>query len=251
MSNDIDMQSYAGATAQAAVEQQPTNSYQDEAQHEEYPVKSELIDQPVAEEQRSVEPSKQELNFEALRSEIDRMKADRDAEKREHALQLELLRVNSQQQQAQKEEPAMFEGMSDSDLPSVGDFRKEWDKREQTYKARLDELEFASTHSDYAEVLDKYLKPLVNENPLLAQGIGKHPTPAAYAYQLAKLYQQAKSSQTQTTTSRDAQRMVENSRKPGTLSQAGGQGALSKADYYGSMSDEQFYKLASKNLGEI
>jgi hypothetical protein len=49
----------------------------------------------------------------------------------------------------------------------------------------------------------------------------------------------------------NAQRMVDNARKPGTLSQAGGQSVLSKADYFATMSDAEFMRMASKNLESI
>ena len=51
--------------------------------------------------------------------------------------------------------------------------------------------------------------------------------------------------------SNDAQKIVENARKPGNLAQAGGQTILSKADYYASMPEDQFMKLAAKHMGEI
>ena len=51
--------------------------------------------------------------------------------------------------------------------------------------------------------------------------------------------------------SENAQRIVENARKPGTLSQGGGQAALSKADYFASMSDAEFMKMATRNLEGI
>jgi hypothetical protein len=51
--------------------------------------------------------------------------------------------------------------------------------------------------------------------------------------------------------SMNAQRIVENARKPGTLAQAGGQSALSKADYFATMSDAEFMKMASKHLDTI
>jgi hypothetical protein len=63
--------------------------------------------------------------------------------------------------------------------------------------------------------------------------------------------QQMQGQQVATTRSENAQRIVENAKKPGTLSQAGGQGALSKADYYASMSDQEFMRMASRNLEGI
>ena len=63
--------------------------------------------------------------------------------------------------------------------------------------------------------------------------------------------QQAQEHQMAATRNENAQRIVENAKKPGTLSQAGGQGALSKADYFASMSDQEFMRMASKNLEGI
>jgi len=49
----------------------------------------------------------------------------------------------------------------------------------------------------------------------------------------------------------NAQRIVENARKPATLSQAGGQSVLSKADYYATMSDAEFMKMANQHLESV
>jgi len=69
---------------------------------------------------------------------------------------------------------------------------------------------------------------------------------------MAKQGQEAQNmTQAQTQKSTIAEKIVENSRKPGTLSSAGGQSVLSKADYYASMSDKQFAEFASKNLEGI
>ena len=253
MSFDIDMQNYAGASSQpaAAVEQVvDTNSYQQETS--EYPVEKELLEQPVKTDVVE-EPSKQELNFRALTQEVDRMKAERESEKKEYQLQLDMLRANmaQQQQPTQHQERKFLDGMKDDDVPSVGELRKEWDQKEAMYQGRLEELQVAQMHPDYAEVMEKYLAPLVKQKPYLAEGIQGARNKAQYAYELAKMAQQMQDHQVQTTKSENAQRIVENSRKPGTLSQAGGQGALSKADYFASMSDQEFMKMASRNLEGI
>jgi hypothetical protein len=39
--------------------------------------------------------------------------------------------------------------------------------------------------------------------------------------------------------------------KPKTLASAGGSSNLSTADYYATMSDEDFHKIAGKNLANI
>jgi hypothetical protein len=255
---DIDMQNYAGEIADpAAVDQPDLNSYQQQ-EYQEYPDQGALLNEAV--KSQVVEPTKdsnpQADHFRALREEVDRMKADRDTERKNYELQLDLLRANIAQKQVVNDpEPQkkMFEGMRDDDIPNVSELRKEWEQREAGYQSRLEEMQVAQQYPDYAEVLEKYSIPLVKSKPHLAQGINGAQNKALYAYELGKMAQQMQSVSAPPAPVRNenAQRMVENSRKPSTLSGAGGQGALSKADYYSSMSDADFAKIASRNLDGI
>lgn len=265
----IDMKSYMGEhvvqtenppivpQVPAAREQESvdTNSYQAQ---EEYPVP----DMPASEaQQEAVKPPEppvpqedpQERNFRALSAEVDRIKAERETEKREHQLQLDMLRANRQPQQEQSKPQKMFDHMQDTEVPNVGEIRKAWEQKESDYQARIEELQVASRFSDYAEVVEKFAAPLVNEKPHLIQGVLNSPNKAQALYELGKMAQALKATQTpgQAQKIENAQRIVENARKPGTLGQAGGQTVLSKADYYASMSDKQFAEIASKHLGEI
>jgi hypothetical protein len=145
----------------------------------------------------------------------------------------------------------MFEGMKDDDVPNVAELRKEWADRESNYQARLEELQVQQAHPDYAEVIEKYALPLVQQKPHLAEGLRGATNKALFAYELGMMAKQMQAPQVTQTRSENAQKMVENSRKPGTLSQAGGQSVLSKADYFATMSDKEFLAMAEKNLGEI
>jgi hypothetical protein len=49
----------------------------------------------------------------------------------------------------------------------------------------------------------------------------------------------------------NGQRAIANAQKPQTLASVGGQGQLSAADYYASMSDEDFMKIAGRNLANV
>jgi len=253
MSFDIDMKSFAGDTGPAAGDQQvvDTNSY---GEVEEFPIQEDLLNSessteasasPASSDQIPEPLSKQELNFKALREEVDRIKAERDQKERELQLQIEMLKANSQKPSQPEEK--YFRGMSGDDIPSVDDYRKEMNHLERSYQTRLQEMEFQLSHPDYAEVLNKYLTPLAKEKPTLVDAIKHHPNPHEYAYELAKMAQTMQSQPpVQPPMSNNAQRIVDNARKPGTLSQAGGQSALSKADYIASMSDSEFAKFASK-----
>jgi hypothetical protein len=259
MSFDIDMENYGRGYAPAAAEQPivDTNSYsQEDGDH----VHLELLDQPeqnqAPEVQEKPSANPQAENFRALREEVDRIKAERELERREHQLQLDMLRANIGNQSAPKQTESapkqMFEGMRDEDVPSVAEIRREWQQKESDYQARLEELQVQQMHPDYAEVIEKFALPLVKQKPHLLQGIQNSSNKALFAYELGKMAQQISSSQTPAPQpSVAAQKMVDNSRKPGTLSQAGGQGALSKADYFASMSDQEFAKFASRNLEGI
>jgi len=259
MSFDIDMQKYAGEVSDPAAGDQrivDTNSYQQEV--EEYPAQKELLDPPIEGEkqQDALNINPQAEHFRALREEVDRIKAEREVEKREHQLQLDMLRANVDRQQppiqqSHPQERRFLDGMKEEDIPNVGELRREWEQKEQVYQSRLEELQVAQQHSDYAEVLDKYLAPLIRQKPHLAEGIHNSSNKALMAYELGKMAQQMQERPVASTINENAQRIVENSKKPGTLSGSGGQGALSKADYYASMSDQEFMRMAGRHLEQI
>lgn len=252
MSTDIDMKSLSGADFGSAAGNQQvvdTNSYNQEAS--EYPVDQSLLDKP--QESEKPESNPQAEHFRALREEVDRMKAEREKERYEYQAQLDMLRVNldRKSQPEPQQERKFLDGLKDDDVPNVAELRKEWEEREANYVQRLEEMQVAQQHPDYAEVLDKYTIPLVKQKPHLAEGFKGASNKALFAYELGKMAQQAQAPQVQTTKNENAQRIVDNSKKPGTLSQAGGQGSLGKADYFATMSDQEFFRMASRNLEGI
>lgn len=246
---DIDMQTYTGDLEPAAgVQDQVSNSYLHEQQGEEFLLQN--TDTPPDE---VAQPSKQELNFRALTQEVDKIKQERDIERKALQEQIDMLRANAA---PQVHEPVrqrrMFEDMKDDDIPNVSELRHEWEAREQQYQQRIEEMEVAHSNPDYFEVMDRYTKPLLQQKPHLVQGILGAQNKALFAYELGKMAQQIHSTPpAQTQTSPAAQRIVENARKPGTLAQAGGQSVLSKADYYATMSDQEFMRIAGRNLEQI
>jgi len=265
MSQDIDSQNYTGELGLAAAVQEESNSYLRETQDVPYAAPAgwdnSAVDQPqeaakVVEAVKQ-EPTAQELNFRALREEVDRMKAEREAERRDYQNQLDILKSNTavRPQPQPQPERKFLDGMKDDDIPSVGELRRAWDEREGQYAARIEELQVAQAHPDYAEVIEKFALPLVQQKPHLAEGIHGARNKALFAYELGKMAQQMQHVQRPVeqppARSPIAERIVENARKPGTLSQAGGSGALSQADYYASMSDAEFMRMANRNLESI
>lgn len=259
----IDMKSYAGELEPpAAVEQQNEVIVTPEmSQNEEFSMPEVPETQTTTQVAEVKGPTDQELNFKALSDSVERLKADREAEKREYQLQLDMLRANvNRQPQEPSKVKKMFDGMEDSEVPNVGELRKAWEEREHAYNEKIEELQIANMHSDYAEVIGKFGKHLAETDPAFLQGLRGAENKALFAYQYAKKEQELQSlreamkqNQTPQATqaSRDAQKIVENARKPGNLAQAGGQTILSKADYYASMPEDQFMKLAAKHMGEI
>lgn len=262
----IDMKNFTGEVQPpAAVEQQQsTNSYQSE---QEYPAVLSPVEDAapseVAPQQPEQPPAKEDpqaLNFRSLQDSVERLKAERETEKREHQLQLDMLRANFVQKQQVQEAPPkkMFDGMEDGDVPNVGELRRAWNEREHAYNEKIEELQVANKYPDYAEVLTKHGKHLAETDPAFIQGIRGAENKALFAYQYAKrearlqeLESQVKNNAPQASPSVNAQKIVDNARKPGTLAQAGGQSVLSKADYFETMSDADFMKMASKHLEGI
>lgn len=250
----------------AAVEQVEQNSFEREQFDEEFrmPELPPETSSTSAETEASPEVQKmedpQERNFRALTESIEQLKQKQDVERKEHQLQLDMLRANLvQKPQEAPRRKEIFDGMQDSEIPNVGEFRKAWTERENEYNSRIEELQVQSQHPDYAEVLNKYGKHLAETDPAFVQGIEGAKNKALFAYNYVKREQRLQELEAQVksyvapvqTKSNDAQRIVENARKPGTLAQTGGNGVLSKADYFQNMSDADFIKYASKHLEQI
>jgi hypothetical protein len=229
------------------------------------------IEAVEAPQEEVTEQSSKELNFKALREEIAREKVEREAERQRYNQELESLRYQVNRPQNNPDQVKSYselEGDSDEDLLTVGKYRRAikeqqemFQKQEAAYKLRLSELEVKMRNPDYDEVMEKYSIPLLHKDKDLAQALQASGDPAAFAYNIGKKEMLMKQYQEQLATlqgsqkeqdlsgSQKAQRIVENARKPQTLSSArGGQPSLSKADYYASMSDEEFAKYASKNM---
>jgi hypothetical protein len=213
----------------------------------EYSSAAESIDnQNTAQEALSSEPSdqgnnRQELNFKRFREEIDYVKRDRD----ELRQQLELLRRN----QAPQEQKRLVPEKDEDDYVSIREFEQVLEQREKNYAERLTELQFAQSHPDYNEVLEKYTKPLINEKPHLWEGINSASNKALYAYELGMMAKSLKEQQDHNPQVQKAKAMVANSRKPQTLSGAGGSTPLTNVTDYANMPTDDFMKLYQRNRG--
>lgn len=207
------------------------------------------------------EPSEKELNFKALRETIAREQSEREAERLRYQQDIDFMRSQLAQKPVQENRNVLGEDRDD-DLLTVGKFRQtqaqyeqQLKQQEENYRLKLNELETKVQHSDYDEVMDKYAIPLLKNNRDFAIAFQNSENKASFAYNLGKMMKDSQprpQAPVVNEGSQKAQRIVDNSTKPGTLSSArGGQPSLSKAEYYGSMSDADFNALVEKNLTEV
>ena len=213
---------------------------------------------PKEEVVQAVEPvqadSDKDYNFRALREELAQIKEDRDRLRGD----FEDLRRNQVQRQPEPPRKRAIDEINSDDLITGAQLKQAMAEREAEYQLQLGELQVKAQYSDYDEVTAKYGVPLIEKEPDLAQGFLASNNKAAYLYKIGKLAMSADRPapepvmQPPPQPSQAAQRIVENSRKPGTLSNAvGGAGNLSKADYYATMSDSEFHAMVQRNLDSI
>ena len=220
--------------------------------------------QPPVEEVNNDREADKAFNFRALREELEYIKEDRDRLRNE----FEGYRKQLEQRQPEAPRKRIIDEISDDDLVTGAQLKQSLAEKEKAYQEHirdqelyLQELKVRSQFSDYDEVTAKYGLPLIENEPDLAQGFLAAQNKAAYLYKIGKremenaiLRQEIEQYRTQTVpqSSSKAEKIVENSRKPGTLSNSvGGSGTLSQVDYLASLSDAEFIKLIEKNLDGV
>ena len=249
----------------AELDQQKTAGVQDSVAESPVAIAEEASEQPqdqVASASNEIqEPSEKELNFRALRESIAQEKAEREAERLRFQQEIDYMRNQIHQPQAPKKALA---DDRDDDLLTVGKFRQtqaEYEamlrKQDDDYRLKINELETKVQNPDYDEVMDKYAIPLLKTNRDFAVAFQHAENKASFAYNLGRMHRDSQNREQipvpqPDAMSQRAEKIVENSKKPGTLSSArGGQPSLSKAEYYASMSDAEFGALVEKNLHEV
>lgn len=198
--------------------------------------------------------SQKEMNFEALRNEVSKMKEEREYWKG----QAEAYSRNPNPEPQRQDDPMSKWDESDwSESSNVKQafesMRNENQRLRDEFRDQLAAVQTKSQHSDWDNLVTQHVPQLTNKNPIFADMIKNSSNPYEAAYLLAELNAktQQQTQQGQFPQRSDAQRAIANSQKPQTINSIGGQGSLSSADYYASMSDEDFMKIAGKNLANI
>lgn len=161
---------------------------------------------------------------------------------------LALLQAN----QARPQEPVKdeFDGLSDGDVMTVGEFKKIAAKFNQQFQMSVEELRMTQKYPDYQEVVTKYLPEVLKTNPGLHRTL-QQTQDYELAYYLAKNSDTYKGQSKSAQRNADAERMVKNAQQSGSLSSVGGTSPMNTAKRYKDMSDEDFMKEANKNRGYI
>jgi len=154
----------------------------------------------------------------------------------------------NQVRQSQPPPKNEFEGLEDGDVMTVGEFKKLSGSMANQFKMTIEELKMAQKNPDYQEVITKYLPDVLKQNPGLQSTLQKTQD-YELAYYLAKNSDSYRSENKRSKKSADAQRIVENANRAGSLSSTGSTSPISQAKRYKDMSDEDFKQAVARNLG--
>ncbi len=195
--------------------------------------------------------SDKEMNFRALREETSKLQAEREYWKG----QAEAFKT-AQPAQPQREDPTSK--WDESDWSDGGNVRKAFETlREENqrlkneFQDQISAVKTVAQHSDWNKMVTQHVPELTNKNPIFAEMINRASNPYEAAYLLAELNSRGSQPQQGTQPSADGQRAIQNASKPASMNMLGGNGTLSSADYYASMSDEDFMKIAARNQASI
>lgn len=166
------------------------------------------------------------------------------------AIKEHLSLLQSSQPQAQEKPKDDFEGLDDTDVLTVGDFKKLAGKFQQQQQISIEELKMTQKHPDYQEIITKYLPDVLKTNPGLQRSL-QQTQDYELAYYLAKNSDKYKEDNKKVKKSIEAERIMENLSQPGNLSSVGSTSPISQAKQYKEMSDQEFRNLMNKNLGVI
>ncbi len=251
------------------LQEQATAGVTDSAAGDQEAISEQPVDQlgdttEMVQEQPQEPVSDKEMNFKALREEMAKMKAEKEALAENFDTWKRELATNNVQRQPEAPRKSAIEELPDNDLITGAQLKQllaekdaEFKKIQQDQEIFNQEQRLKQQYSDYDEVATTYGVPLLKKEPDLAQAFVASQNKAAFLYKLGKMQQLSEApppapSTYQPQEVNKAQRILDNARKPGTLSGATqGQQAISRADYYASMNEKEFQELVTKNLEQV
>lgn len=200
--------------------------------------------------------SEQQQNFRALREEVAKMKEERDFYRGQVDAYSKMPARQPESVQSTQED-----AYSALDWEDSHDVRKAFEAVRQENQQLRNEVKDALTavqtkaqRQDWNTMVTQHVPQLTSKNPIFAEMIQNASNPYEAAYLLAELNAKASNqapSYIEQSPGINGQRALANAQKPQSLATVGGTGQLSAADYYASMSDEDFMKIAARNLANI
>lgn len=200
------------------------------------PVADEVVDQAVQEDPRTVP--------------LDALEDER-GKRQKLEEELRVIKDHVTLMQTQQAKPAPkdeFDGLSDDDVLTVGDFKKALSKKESEYKMNIEEIKMMQRHADYQEVVTKYLPEVLKQNPEIARTL-QQTQDYSLAYYLAKNSDSYKSTHKKARKSQEAERIMANTQRSGSLASVGSTSPINQAKRYKEMSDKDFRAEVDRNLG--
>lgn len=150
-----------------------------------------------------------------------------------------------QKSQPQKNE---FDGLEDSDIMTVGEFKKISNQIKEEFSTSLKEIQMTHKYPDYVEVIGTYLPEIVKNHPHLKDTLLKTQD-YELAYFLAKNSDAYRNDQQNKNKSSDAERILKNTQQAGSLASVGASTPVSQMKRYKDMTDEEFRKEVARNMG--
>lgn len=181
-------------------------------------------------------------NFAALREKTEKL----ERENRELQERFESYK-NTSQKQLEPVRVNPLDGLDQEEALPAGIYRQrenELMQRQTLLEKEILKLNLAMKYPDYDDVVENFAAPLIKENPNFAAGFYSAPDPYKYAYDLGAMARGKRQEPPPVAppppVHPHAQRILDNSRKPGSLAQTGGQGSFHHVKDFGTMSDEDF-----------
>lgn len=205
---------------------------------------------PVVDDSADTQPEQpQTVPLAALQSERSQRQQLQDELKmiKDHVALLQITQQQAIQQNNQKDD---LDNLEDGDVLTVGEAKKYLSRMSRKHQMSIEELKIMQKHTDYQEIITKYLPEVLKTNPGLKRSL-EQTQDYELAYHLAKNSDTYREDNKRSKKSIEAQRIVENSQKAGNLSSMGATTPISQAKRYKDMSTDDFRALTNKNLGII
>ncbi len=197
---------------------------------------------PAAETQATLEPQMVP---------VDALQAER-RERQQLQEEVKVLRDHMVLMDRRTPEPVQetLPGMADDDILTVGEAKKYIKSLDDNYRSSIQEIRFSQANTDYEEVVRQYLPEVIKENPRLRETLQNN-SDFELAYHLAKNSKGYREANFGKTIHPDAEKLVQNTQRAGSLSQTGSTAPVNSVKNYKQMTDADFMKQVHRNLGYV